>query len=310
MFYRTILVPLDGSSAAEYALPTAAEIARVAGATLRLVHVHTLTTNPIYIEGQPVLDKNLLPLGLEHEKLYLEQLGASLRDRYPTVKITVEVLNRSQEAMLNEPVGTFLAKHVVANGVDLMVMTTHGRGGLARFWLGSVADMLVRLTHVPLLLVRPAETPPDLAQPLRLQRLLIPLDGSALAAEILAPALALAALMHAEATLLRIVEPLYVDQELLAYKEQLDGEAIQEAQTYVADLAQRTDPTVATQVILAPQPALTILDYAQSHEYDLIAMATHGRSGLKRLLIGSVADKVLRGAETPILVWRPQLEQA
>ncbi len=309
MVYRSILVPLDGSPSAEHALASAAEIARLSGATLRLVHVHALSITPIYIEGHPVIDKNLAPLGLEHEQIYLEQLRTKLRKACPAITITVEVLNRSMENMMNESVGVFLARHVTATDVDLVVMTTHGRGGLARFWLGSVADMLVRLTNVPLLLLRPTATPPDFAHPPSIQRILIPLDGSALSEQILQPTLALGALLHAQYTLLRVVEPLYTEDSLIAYPEELDGETIQETQNYLDTLVPQLDTaagTITTHVLLEPQPAVAILDYAQHHTTDLIAMATHGRSGIKRLLIGSTADKVLRGGQSAVLVLRPQ----
>ncbi len=312
MLYRSILVPLDGSPSAEHALASAAEIARLSGATLRLVHVHALSTTPIYIEGHPVIDKNLAPLGLEHEQIYLEQIKAKLGEAYPTLPITVEVLNRSRENMMNESVGAFLSKHVTATDVDLVVMTTHGRGGLARFWLGSVADMLVRLTHVPLLLLRPAATPPDFAHPPSFRRILIPVDGSVLSEQIIEPTLALGTLLHAEYTLLRVIEPLYTEDSLIAYTEELDGETSQEVQNYLDTIVPRLGTeagTITTHVLFAPQPAVAILDYAQNHASDLIAMATHGRSGIKRLLIGSTADKVLRGGQKAVLVLRPQATQ-
>jgi nucleotide-binding universal stress UspA family protein len=188
-------------------------------------------------------------------------------------------------------------------------MTTHGYGGLVRFWLGSVADSLCRLTSVPILLVRPTETLPDLAHPPLFHQVLVPLDGSALSEQILEPTLALSALLPTEYRLLRIVEPLYADYNLITHTEALDKEAIQTAQSYLDALAQelrRRNLFVSTQVILAENPALAILEQAQHCGATLIAMATHGRSGVRRLLIGSIADKVLRGAETAILVYRPQ----
>jgi len=309
MLYRSILVLLDGSPFAEHALPCAYEIAQRSGATLRLVHVHTLSATPIHVEGQPVIDENLASLSREHERMYLEQVKARLPEVYAEIDITVQVLDRSVESIVNESLGAFLAAHIATTGIDLVVMTTHGRGGLARFWLGSVADMLVRLTNVPILLIRPTENPPDFAHPPVFQQILVPVDGSVLSEQIIEPALALGELLQAEYTLLLVVEPLYADYNLITHTTTLDAEAIQRAQSYLATLAQRLgteNRSIATRFILAENPAVVILEHAQRHANDLIAMATHGRSGVKRLLIGSVADKVLRGATTPVLVYRPQ----
>ncbi len=311
MVYHSILVPLDGSPFAEHALPCACEIARRVSATLHLVHIHTLSTTPIYIEGYPVIDENLASLSREHERMYLEQVKARLTEIHSEIEIIVEVLDRSLENIVNESVGAFLAAHLIEQQVDLVVMTTHGHGGLVRFWLGSVADSLVRLTSVPILLVRPTETPPDFAHPPLFQQVLVPLDGSALSEQILEPTLALGALLPTEYMLLRIVEPLYVDYNLITHTDTLDKEAIQAAQSYLDTLAQRLrskNLAVSTQVMLAQNPAVVILEQAQRRADTLIAMATHGRSGVRRLLIGSIADKVLRGAETAVLVYRPQEE--
>ncbi|HMN26762.1 MAG TPA: universal stress protein, partial [Caldilineaceae bacterium] len=76
--YSSILVPLDGSLLSEHALPLACALALRANALLRLVHVHTLSTSPIYIEGQPVIDENLVSLSQEHERIYLERIKHQL----------------------------------------------------------------------------------------------------------------------------------------------------------------------------------------------------------------------------------------
>jgi nucleotide-binding universal stress UspA family protein len=144
------------------------------------------------------------------------------------------------------------------------------------------------------------------------QHILLPLDGSALAEQILEPALALGDLTRAAYTLLHVVElfvlPGYAP---LAQAVHLDAQMTQAVQTerqhYLDDLAQRLRAggrQVHTQTILSAQPAVAILDTAQGA--DLIALATHGRSGLARLLLGSVADKVRRGADMPMLLYRPQ----
>ena len=308
MLYRSILVPLDGSPLAEHALPYAYEIARRAGATLHLVHICTDKDSPIYVKDHPITDEKLASQRREHARLYLEAIKAYLSEIHADSKILVQVLDRSPENMMNESVGTFLAKHSEATNIDLVVMTTHGRGGLARFWLGSVADMLVRLTNVPILLVRPTEHLPDFLHPPMFQQILVPVDGSRLSEQILKPTLALGKLLQAEYTLLRVVKPLHPDYKLITHTDPFDVDESEEAQSYLDTITKRLgieDQPIATRLIPAEKPAAAILEQACRHERTLIAMATHGRSGMRRLLLGSVADKVLRGAETAVFVYCP-----
>jgi nucleotide-binding universal stress UspA family protein len=309
---RTMVVPLDGSTFGEQALPPACALASRAGAVLRLVHVHTSSAAPIYIEGEPVIDENLGSLHHKHERLYLEQIQKRLAAQLPSLRIEVEVYDRPLESIVNEAVGAFLARQLAEHAeVDLVVMTTHGRGGISRLWLGSVAEALVRLSHVPVLLVRPQDSEADFAHLPVYRKILIPLDGSALAEQILAPALELGRLMAAEYTLLQVIEPLYPAYNQLAHSEELDETAVQAAQQYLQQVSQQlatAGQPVQIQTPVTPATAQAILEVGASH--DLIALATHGRSGWQRLLVGSVADKVLRAATQSVLVYRPQESQS
>lgn len=313
--YRSILVPLDGSPLSEYALPVACDIVRRSGAALRLVHVHMrATSDPIYVEGQPVIDERMQSLDADHERAYLERI----RDRIiaeQDLRVTIAIRGSVSDVGRDVTIADALAADAAATNTDLVVMTTHGRGGLARFWLGSVADTLLHVSSVPVLSLRPAEPVQPIDHPPVFRHILIPLDGSALAEQILEPALALGDLTRATYTLLHIVEPLVLpDYALLAPTVQLDPQLTQAAlakgQRYLDGLAQhlRTGGRlVHTRALLAAQLAAEILDAAQADGADLIALATHGRSGLARLLLGSVADKVRRGADMPVLLYRPQI---
>jgi nucleotide-binding universal stress UspA family protein len=167
---------------------------------------------------------------------------------------------------------------------------------------------------VPVLSLRPAEPVPPIDHPPVFRHMLIPLDGSALAEQILEPALALGDLMRAAYTLLHVVELFVLPGDTpVPHAIHLDAQMTQEIQAerqrYLDNLAQHLRAggrQVHTRTLLAAQPALAILDAAQTHSADLVALATHGRSGLARLLIGSVADKVRRGADMPVLLYRPQ----
>lgn len=314
--YNSILVPLDGSSLSEHALPLACELALRSGAMLRLVHVHTLSSSPIYSEGQPVIGENLASLSQAHEHAYLERIKHQLAAvAGPQLKLTVDVLDRSIERIVNEPLAVFLANYVLTIGVDLVVMTTHGRSGLAHFWLGSVADTLVRQSRIPILLLRPTDGATDYAHPPRLKKILIPLDGSSLAEQILAPALAVGDLMQAEYMLLNVVKQPNVDSFSWPLMDYWDMETQREMETQatnylsrVAERLQSAERQIGTRVLFAQNPASAILEAAQHDAIDLIALATHGRSGWARLTLGSVADKVLRGSRVPVLIYRPREE--
>ena len=311
--YHSILVPLDGSPLSEQALPVACELACRSRATLRLVHVHVpVTATPIHIDGMPVVDENLQSLGKAHAHAYLDRI----RDRLGTqvFPIAVAVLDTSDPDAHEPTVPATLAAHAATSGTDLIVMTTRGRGGLARLWLGSVAAALVLASPVPVLSLRPGEPVSPAEHSHVFRRILIPLDGSARAEAILEPALALGDLAGAEYTLLQVVEPFgLAGYAPHAHAIRLNAQVTQEghaaAQHYLNDLAERLRAggrKVHTRTRLAERPADAILAVAREEGSDVIALATHGRSGLTRLVVGSVADKVRRGAEMPVLLYRPQ----
>jgi nucleotide-binding universal stress UspA family protein len=194
-------------------------------------------------------------------------------------------------------------------------MTTHGRGMLSRFWLGSIADRLVRQVAAPVLLVRPqAEPVPEADQAPSLKQVLIPLDGSALAEQIIPHAIALGRLSRAEYTLLHVIEPIAEAYGMELSRAGFDEAALARmrvvAQDYLDGVAARFQAEalrVRTAVDSDPAPQ-AILEYARVHAIDLIALATHGRGGVARLLLGSVADKVARSATIPVLLQRPRDE--
>jgi len=305
---RSVLVPLDGSPFSEQALPLALSIARRAQAALEVAYVHQpLQYYRIPSAVAPQLDEQ----AQQDARAYLASVVHRLGAQAPVAATPTLLLGTAADA---------LHDHALARGIDLVVMTTHGRSPLSRFWLGSVADILMRRLPMPLLLVRPQEPAPA-AEPV-LQRILIPLDGSALAEQVLEPALAVGALMQAEFTLLGVVEPmLELDDDTPSPRLLGFGPALQAAVRETRE-RQRTEAThyleataerlrsrslrVQVRVVTALNPAAAILDEAQARASDLIALATQGRGGLTRLALGSVADKVVRGATMPVLVCRPR----
>lgn len=297
-----ILVPLDGSELAERALPLAAELARRSGAAVELVHVHVpISPDPIHVEGLPVIDEHMRSLRRDHERAYLERA----RDRLPPAVA-------ASAALLDGPVAATLAAHARAVGAWLIVLTTHGRGGLERIWLGSVADELARVSPVPVLLVRPEPT----AASGRFGRILVPLDGSKRGETILEHAVRLARLAgDAEIILFEAVQPVgaavWLPQGELSAAVPADDllQRQQEgARAYLEEVARPLAAAglrVRTRMEVAGSVTAAILEAAQAEQVELVALATHGRSGLARLALGSVADKVVRASRTPVLLFRP-----
>jgi nucleotide-binding universal stress UspA family protein len=218
---------------------------------------------------------------------------------------------RSDVALLDGPVADALGEHACSSGVDLIVMSTHGRGALGRIWLGSVAAALIRQAPVPLLLVRPHEALTKASDEPVFRHVLVALDGSPLAEQAIEPAVRLGTLMQASYTLLQVLDPLLVEHTHPPYAAGLDPRLVAEveatATAYLECLARRLRARsleVQTSLVVG-LPALAIREYAQRHDVDLIAMATHGRGGVSRLLLGSVADALVRQADVPLLLKRP-----
>lgn len=309
--YQSILVPLDGSPLAEQALPLALGIARRAKAVLQIVQVQPPLSS-IYSEGPIFAESDLESQIKARHRAYLERMARRLESIAP-VKVN--------PFLIEGEIAPTLCAHVTRSEVGLVVMTTHGRGPLARFWLGSVADELVRRLPRPLLLLRPRDALPEFGTEPAFKRVLLPLDGTPLAEAIIEPAVALGRLTSAEYILLRAVRPILLTSynlegmgigaqvdTLIEQTRKVQEQLEQEAQAYLARTAHRLrdrDVRVHTRVVVEEQPAAAILHEAISSGADLIALETHGRHGLSRLLLGSVADKVIRGSTVPVLVHRP-----
>jgi nucleotide-binding universal stress UspA family protein len=302
---RDILVPLDGSSFGEQALPAAVELARASGALLHLVHVHDSPVLPFSIEGYGAFDPVWSEAWRARASAYLEQQAAIHAE--PAGVATALRL-------LEAPVVEALIEHIEQVGADLVVMTTHGRGGFSRVWLGSVADELVRHAGVPVLLLRPASGAAEMARRAALpSHVLVPLDGSPLAETALEPAVELARLSGARLSLLHVLPPMFaVGAPYGAAGVTFDADTYRlehlRAERYLTGLVQRLRPEftdVATMILTDPHPAAAIRNCARAGQVDLIALATHGRGGLSRWVIGSVADKVIRSGGPAVLAVRP-----
>ena len=304
----SIVVPLDGSAFGKRALPAALALARRSSAPVHLVHVHerSYEETPGAYAG----------VGQGYDPRLYEELRQAMRTDLIALaaQLTRETSLPVDAEFLDGPVVPTLHRYLADRRPGLVVMMTHGRGGLSRAWLGSVAVGLIHHSPVPVLLVRSgAEWPGNLIEPL-FRRVLVPLDGSAMAEEVLNHLVSLGTSDATGYTLLTVV----VQQPLLDSPApgdlSLSGRSDVERQrdaalaylnTVAEGLRQRGAAQVDTLVAVRPRAAEGILDEAEAQQADLIALATHGRGAVGRFFLGSVADKVVRGASVPVLVYRP-----
>jgi nucleotide-binding universal stress UspA family protein len=301
--FTKLLVPLDGSPLAEQAIGQAAAIARASQAEIDVVLVHQPLTFGAFADAPWSADQ------WNDDHRYLESIVEELVSG-SSVSATHAVVRGDTVEMICQRAWDIEA--------DLIVMTSHGRTGLSRAWLGSVADGVLRRSSIPVLVLRPVETKTDRRAAHHLfSRVLIPLDGSTLSTDILSPAFSLARCCGANVTLIRVVQPIPVvtldagipyafppvAQDSGA-TDRLVAEAKQQLDQVANHHAGQGGTTVDTHVVVAGHVAQGIIDFARSHETDVIAMSTHGR-GSSRFLMGSVADKVLRGSGLPMLLHRP-----
>jgi len=297
--YRVIMVPVDGSAFSREAVFQGLRLARKSGASLRLVRVASGTT---FSSGPDTMALESAAWTLERDDLrtQLYRLAAECKSNS-----NVEVSATVEEG----PVADALRGHALRHGVDLIVMATHARHGMARAFLGSVADRLIRETGIPVLVVRPPSLATEIMDGPCYKRIIVPLDGSSLAERSLEPALALAKIEHAQLTLLRIVTP---DKAAPAqpgiWTAPRRAPGIDEAERYLAKMRiALSEPglRIHSAVVVADDVPRAIAGFAQASDEDLIAIATHGRGGIARAIVGSVADRVMGEGLLSMLVVHP-----
>jgi nucleotide-binding universal stress UspA family protein len=308
---REILYPTDFSEPARYAGHYAAMIARTLDASLQILHVATepFAPSPAARSGLPgEAGRSAAPAeGRAALQRLLEEgefSGLNARTTVATGIIAEEILKAAQTS-------------------DLIVMGTHGRTGWPHLMLGSVTEKVIGVAPCAVLAVK--HPPLRRAVPWtgevrgratmhrspRLLNILIPLDGSSLSECVLRDTTALARAFEAVVTLFLVMSPsLLLNEEPLI---EVRGNARVEAEQYLSATQRGLEAEgLMVEVVLRTGDAATdIIEYAEARDIDLIAMATHGRSGLRRWLLGSVANKVVRATDVPVLLsraWSPARE--
>jgi nucleotide-binding universal stress UspA family protein len=329
-FCMKILVPLDGSTFSEAVLGPVVQMAEAVNAE---VHLLTVLEEPgirsTWIEALARADMSTWEFGVRTLPLPpVPQHSGSGGDTESKEQTQERVLRTSGEYMAqiagrfssgrvktkaiigDDPVGAILA-YSLEQGVDLIAMSTHGRSGLGRWVIGSVAYKLIHSTAIPLLLVRPRgdDKAPFEGKPLN--TIVVPLDGSELAEMALAYGEGLARQMGLNISLIRVVstpvmtypgtEATAYDPKMLADIENAAAGYLQQKQTELGKKGLKIEYKVKV-----GNPAEHVIDFAEGHEGTLIVMSTHGRSGIARWILGSVADRILRESHGPILLIRSQ----
>lgn len=286
--YKKILVPLDGSNLAEQVLP----------------FVHCLAkADDIPIELLTAADPNARPpfWPAEADKSYLKKVSQTYFPAARRIATAVEI---------GKP-GDVIVNRAKDDPGSLIAMSTHGMSGMRRWILGSVASKVVQTVTNPLLLVRSVEGV-DASAPVDLKTIFVPLDGSGLAEKVLPQVIELAGSMKLEVHLLRVytlpVNAFVATDGVIAqgpapFRQELRNEA----ETYLGGKAAQLRAHGVEQIMttaLEGDPASEIIDIARNTANNLIAMSTHGRSGIGRWVLGSVAEKVVQHSRDPVLLIR------
>jgi nucleotide-binding universal stress UspA family protein len=313
---NTILVPLDGSTRAEQVLPYVQRLASLLDARLYLLQVvpEIPEDEPFAVTVAESYRLDSAPTATQRRRAWsawetqrqhaLGYLGSH------AVMLQAEGTRIDFEVRLGHPTEEIVTV-ATEQHAKLIALATHGYSGLKRWTLGSVTDKVVHATTTPVFIVRSGE--PVSVDAITFNRILVPLDGSMLAKQALPFATELASAAQAELLLLQAVSPTIeglpsiapLSRPLPQFGQviaELRAQADDELTALAAELRRPAMPV--TRMVVTGHPAEVIVDEAQQRASDLIVMATHGYGGIRRWALGSVADKVLHAATTPLVLVR------
>jgi nucleotide-binding universal stress UspA family protein len=296
----TLLVPVDGSKFSEQAMSLAANLAGGSG-TIQLLRAVPEPDPP----GYPILTRSVTEMRKywEYEIETVRKQLLEMAHRWMTPSLQVEV-----HAVGGDPAQEILSL-AEATGADLIVMASHGRGAAGRGWFGSVADRVARTASIPVAIVRadPNWTETGMRRP---QRLVVPYDGSKLAAAAFPTAGALASRLNLPVHVVRVINPAAELWPAAAGGVPIPRDVYDETVVAVTKEARASLDAAVAQLVAAGvradaalaegQPTATLLHMIAPS--DLVVLASHGRSGVRRWLFGSVAEKLLRMAAGPVIL--------
>lgn len=304
MAFSKILVPQDSSLLAEQAIPFAQAMASDEGTLIYLMVVPQADA----IHG---LTGSTVASSTEVGAMFQENASTDLRDlasRWvaiaPHYEIAIAIGDPSEQIL----------KTAEERGADLIVIASHGRGALGRWTFGSVADRLSRSSNIPVMIVRPQDGDNAHRTVPEINRVILPTDGSKLSETAANTALGIAKRINRPLVLLRAVFPeaelapttgysaVYAPDIYSELAKSLEDEARASLDTLAASLRDQ-GVEVVTELLDGPATQ-TIQEFATAN--DVIVMTSHGRSGFRRWLLGSVAEKLVRTAPCPVVLVRPE----
>ncbi len=296
--YERILVPLDGSEAAENVLPYAAQIATKFEAEIILVSV----SEPTAVEMDHLYHCYLERIA-EQVRRQLKDWGAKKKTKVPS------------EVLMGKP-ATEILRYADESSVDLIIMASRGGSGEGPWLLGNIASKVIQAGDKPILLIRASASSTALQQKRLVKRILVPLDGSELGEVVIPHVEALARALGAEVILLHVVEPTPV-----IWVSGIEGTYVpvrpkEEARRVASELeyldgvgkALKERGLSTSTEVGSGSPAIEIIKCAETKGVDLVAMSTHGRSGIGRWALGSITERVLQSGTTAVLTVRARKE--
>jgi len=295
--YSKILVPMDGSSTAEKVLPFARILAATLKLPIELLEVVDIAAATAHIAADKAryLDR-IIAEGESASREHLKEIAAT----FPGMAVTCKVER-------GRPADVIIERAEAEKGT-LIAMATHGRSGINRWMMGSVAEKVLRGTTAPLFLVR-AHGEPGMGHMATIKTIVVPLDGSELAESVLPTVCEVAKTLDLDIVLCRAYElaatAYYGSEDYLPKYDEMLREMRDDVEGYLktkVEALQAAGFTKVSWVALQGGGAEEIVRYANKHHDALVAMCTHGRSGVKRWALGSVTEKVVRHAEEPVLV--------
>ena len=340
---KKFLVPLDGSELSECVLPLVAHMARGLGASITLLCVINPDTVDVQsLTGLKGLNTEIIKGGgapdtLRARGLFSDDLPSCPRADYTVVRpYASHLFDRVQESVKKwftkettrlgiEDIATSrvefgkiaetIVKVAERESFDLIAMTTHGRTPLGRTVRGSVVGKVIRTSSVPVLALKADDAPVKMPEDVTMRTVIVPLDGSELAEQVLPQVEELARSLSLKVLLVRAVDMGAFAMPTNGYHYistiSRDEVLVEEAEEYlegVADRLRTKGLDIAWRVVWG-NAARAIIDFVRETDADMVAMATHARSGLPRFIIGSVSEKVVRSSGEPVLIV-PPLQQA
>lgn len=288
---KKILVPLDGSELGEMALVYAKELAIALNSEVQLACVTERRDNET----------------LQVYGVYLGKVAERLRTQVKMINSESDV----KTVVINGEPATALVEYAEKEGIDLIIMMSHGRLGIMRWAMGGTASKIIQRCRIPVLLVRASQVLPKRRPVQVFKKILAPLDGSSIGEAALSYVKTIVKALNCEVILLRVVEIVQRVHTVggldhFVYSEQQIERMEDEALKYLEKARQQFDKGNVKIILRTGDPAQEIIRLSTEENVNVVAMSSHGKSGIMRWVMGSVSSKILQAGEAPLLLVRPK----